>query len=150
MLGSTPEKYGKKSSTNAAGLSALSVAAFLDDQDKWDQAVEVYRMDAGAALRCSLPNGEVGDAGRDDHWFVQDFALMWASEVAWKQGVDLYSEYGNRLFSIGELYNKYAFVGDTMTFTPFGGYANYWTNWGIAPGARRRRSSFHRDHDNGT
>ncbi|HWB90626.1 MAG TPA: LamG-like jellyroll fold domain-containing protein [Puia sp.] len=117
---------------------ALSVAAFLDDQDKWNQAVEVYRLDAGAALRCSLPNGEVGDAGRDDHWFVQDFALMWAAEVAWKQGVDLYSEYNDRLLSIGELYNKYAFVGDTMTFTPFGGYANYWTNWGIAPGARHQ------------
>jgi autotransporter-associated beta strand protein len=117
---------------------ALSVAAFLDDPDKWNQAVEVYRLDAGAALRCSLPNGEVGDAGRDDHWFVQAFALMWAAEVAWKQGVDLYSEYGNRLYQIGELYNKYAFVGDTMTFTPFGGYANYWQNWGIAPGARHQ------------
>ena len=117
---------------------ALSVAAFLDDQDKWNQAIEVYRMDAGAALRCSLPNGEVGDAGRDDHWFVQDFALMWAAEVAWRQGVDLYSDYNSRLYSIGELYNRYAFAGDTMRFTPFGGYANYWTNWGIAPGARHQ------------
>ena len=117
---------------------ALAVAAFLDDPDKWNQAVEVYRLDAGAALRCSLPNGEVGDAGRDDHWFVQAFGLMWAAEVAWKQGVDLYSEYGNRLYAIGELYNKYAFVGDTMTFTPFGGYSNYWLNWGIAPGARHQ------------
>lgn len=115
---------------------ALGVAAFLDDKDKWDQAVEVYRMDATAALPCSLPNGEVGDAGRDAHWFVQDFALMWAAEVAWKQGVDLFADYNNRLYAIGELYNKYAFVGDTMTFTPFGGSANYWTNWGIATGAR--------------
>jgi autotransporter-associated beta strand protein len=117
---------------------ALSVAAFLDDKDKWDQAVELYRLDATAALRCSLPNGEVGDAGRDDHWFVQAAALIFAGEVAWKQGVDLYSEYGNRLYAIGELYNKYAFVGNTMTFTPFGGSAVYWQNWGIAPGARHQ------------
>lgn len=117
---------------------ALGVAAFLDDQDKWNQAVEVYRMDATATLPCSLPNGEVGDAGRDDHWFTQATALMWAAEVAWKQGVDLYADYGNRLYAIGELYNKYAFVGDTMTFIPFGGSANYWTNWGIAPGMRHQ------------
>jgi autotransporter-associated beta strand protein len=117
---------------------ALSVAAFLDDADKWNQAIELYRLDATAVLRCSLPNGEVGDAGRDDHWFVQAAALLWGAEVAWKQGVDLYSEYGNRLLAIGELYNKYAFVGDTMTFTPFGGSAVYWQNWGIAPGARHQ------------
>ncbi|WP_166437305.1 LamG-like jellyroll fold domain-containing protein [Niastella caeni] len=117
---------------------ALSVAAFLDDQVKWDQAIELYRLDATAALRCSLPNGEVGDAGRDDHWFVQAFALMYGAEIAWKQGIDLYSEYGNRLYAIGELYNKYAFVGDTMTFIPFGGSAVYWQNWGIAPGARKQ------------
>ena len=117
---------------------ALSVAAFLDDKTKWDQAIEVYRLDAGAGLRCSLPNGEVGDAGRDDHWFVQAQALMWGAEIAWKQGVDLYSEYGNRLLAIGELYNKYSFVGDTMTFTPFGGYAYYWYHWGIPTGVRHQ------------
>lgn len=117
---------------------ALAIAAFLDDKAKWDQAIEVFRLDATAALRCSLPNGEVGDAGRDDHWFVQAFALMWAAEVAWKQGIDLYSEYGNRLHAIGELYNKYSFAGDTMTFIPFGGSAVYWQNWGIRPGVRHQ------------
>jgi hypothetical protein len=116
----------------------LSVAAFLDDKVKWDQTVELYRLDATAALRCSLPNGEVGDAGRDDHWFVQAFALIYGAEIAWKQGVDLYSEYGNRLHAIGELYNKYSFVGDTMTFIPFGGSANYWLNWGIGTGVRHQ------------
>ncbi len=116
---------------------ALAASAFNDDAVKFNQAIEVYRMDAGGGMRNSLPNGEVGDAGRDDHWRVQAAALVWGAEVAFKQGIDMYSELDNRVLAIGELYHKYAFEGDTMTFIPFGGYASYWTNWGIAPGARR-------------
>ncbi|HEX6432042.1 MAG TPA: alginate lyase family protein, partial [Niastella sp.] len=116
---------------------ALAAAAFLDDPVKFNQAIEVYRMDAGGGMRNSLPNGEVGDAGRDDHWRVQAAALVWGAEVAFKQGIDMYAELNNRVLAIGELYNKYAFEGDTMTFIPFGGYASYWTNWGIPTGARR-------------
>jgi autotransporter-associated beta strand protein len=115
---------------------ALAAAAFNDDAVKFNQAIEVYRMDAGGGMRNSLPNGEVGDAGRDDHWRVQAAALVWGAEVAFKQGIDMYAELDNRVLAIGELYHKYAFQGDTMTFVPFGGYASYWTNWGIAPGAR--------------
>lgn len=115
---------------------ALGAAVFLDDTTKFKQAIEVYRMDAGGGLRNSLPNGEVGDAGRDDHWRVQAAALAWGAEVAYKQGVDMFAELNNRLLAIGELYHQFAFDGDTMTFIPFGGYASYWTNWGIRPGAR--------------
>lgn len=114
---------------------ALGAAAFMDDTTKFKQAIEVYRMDAGGGLRNSLPNGEVGDAGRDDHWRVQAAALAWGAEVAYKQGIDMFAELDNRLLAIGELYHRYAFEGDTMTFIPFGGYASYWTNWGIRPGA---------------
>lgn len=113
---------------------ALGAAAFLDDATKFNQAIEVYRMDAGGGLRNSLPNGEVGDAGRDDHWRVQAAALAWGAEVAYKQGIDMFAELDNRLLSIAELYHQFSFDGDTMTFIPFGGYASYWTNWGIRPG----------------
>lgn len=113
---------------------ALGAAAFLDDATKFNQAIEVYRMDAGGGLRNSLPNGEVGDAGRDDHWRVQAAALAWGAEVAYKQGIDMFAELDNRLLSIAELYHQFSFNGDTMTFVPFGGYASYWTNWGIRPG----------------
>ena len=116
---------------------ALAAAAFCDDRARFNQAIDVYRMDAGGGMRNSLPNGEVGDAGRDDHWRVQAAALAWGAEVAYKQGIDMFAELDNRVLAIGELYHKYAFVGDTMTFIPFGGYASYWTNWGIAPGAIR-------------
>nr|WP_314897850.1 LamG-like jellyroll fold domain-containing protein [uncultured Flavobacterium sp.] len=115
---------------------ALGAAVFCNDVTKFNQAVEVYRMDAGGGMRNSLPNGEVGDTGRDDHWRVQAAALAWGAEVAYKQNVDMFSELDNRVLAIGELYHKYAFDGASMTYVPFGGYASYWTNWGIQPGAR--------------
>ncbi|TRX03699.1 LamG-like jellyroll fold domain-containing protein [Flavobacterium gawalongense] len=115
---------------------ALGAAVFCNDVTKFNQAIEVYRMDAGGGMRNSLPNGEVGDTGRDDHWRVQASALAWGAEVAYKQNVDMFSELDNRVLAIGELYHKYAFDGATMTYIPFGGYASYWTNWGIQPGAR--------------
>jgi autotransporter-associated beta strand protein len=113
---------------------AVGIAAYLSDPVLWQQAIEVYRMDAGGGLRCSLPNGEVGDSGRDDHWWVQVEALGWSAEVAWKQGIDLFGEFNNRLLAIGELYSQYSQAPNTVSFIPFGGYANYWTGWGIPPG----------------
>jgi gliding motility-associated-like protein len=114
---------------------AVGIAAYLGDQTLWQQAIEVYRVDAGGGLRNSLPNGEVGDSGRDDHWFEQIQALGWSAEVAWKQGVDLFSEFDNRLLKIGELYSQYSqSPTGTLSFIPYGAYASYWTNWGIPPG----------------
>ncbi len=115
---------------------ALAAAVFCNDVTRFNQAIEVYRMDAGGGMRNSLPNGEVGDTGRDDHWRVQAAALAWGAEVAYKQNVDMFSELDNRVLAIGELYHKYAFDGAGMTYVPFGGYASYWTSWGIQPGAR--------------
>ena len=113
---------------------ALAASVFCDDVTRFNQAIDVYRMDAGGGMRNSLPNGEVGDSGRDDHWRVQAAALVWGAEVAYKQGIDMYAELGNRVLAIGELYNRYSFEGDTIKFIPFGGYASYWTNWGIPTG----------------
>ncbi|MDP4209374.1 MAG: LamG-like jellyroll fold domain-containing protein [Bacteroidota bacterium] len=115
---------------------ALSIAAFLDDPIKFNQAIEVYRMDAGGGLRNSLPNGEVADAGRDDHWNGQIQALGWGAEVAFKQGVDMFAELDNRMLAIGELYNHYSMYPGDLTYIPLGGYSTYYTTWGITPGYR--------------
>jgi autotransporter-associated beta strand protein len=116
---------------------ALAAAAFCDDATRFNQAIDVYRMDAGGGMRNSLTNGEVGDAGRDDHWRVQAAALVWGAEVAYKQGIDMYEELDKRVLAIGELYSKYSFEGDTMTFIPFGGYASFWTDWGLPTGYKQ-------------
>jgi autotransporter-associated beta strand protein len=115
---------------------ALAASIFCNDVTRFNQSIEVYRMDAGGGMRNSLPNGEVGDTGRDDHWRGQATALVWGAEVAYKQRVDMFAELDNRVLAIAELYHKYAFDGATMTYIPFGGYASYWTNWGIQPGSR--------------
>ncbi|KRT13706.1 hypothetical protein ASU31_23220 [Pedobacter ginsenosidimutans] len=116
---------------------ALAASVFCNDITRFNQSIEVYRMDAGGGMRNSLPNGEVGDTGRDDHWRIQAAALAWGAEVAYKQKVDMFAELDNRVLAIGELYHQYAFDGASMTYIPFGGYASYWTNWGIMPGERR-------------
>lgn len=113
---------------------AVGIAAYLGDNALWQNAIEAYRMDAGGGLRASLPNGEVGDSGRDDHWWVEIQALGWSAEVAWKQGIDLFAEFNNRLLAISELYSQYSQAPNTVSFIPFGGYSNYWTGWGISPG----------------
>ena len=120
-------------------MIGLSVAAFLDDETKWNQSIELYRMDAGAALRNTTPSGQVGDTGRDDHWFGQAFALAWDAEVAYKQGVDMFAEMNNRLLAVGELYNHYAIEPAGLTYIPYGGYSVYWSRgWGIPTGARKQ------------
>jgi gliding motility-associated-like protein len=113
---------------------ALAASVFCDDIVRFNQAIDVYRMDAGGGMRNSLKNGEIGDSGRDDHWRVQAAALVWGAEVAYKQGIDMYEELDKRVLALGELYNRYSFQGDTIKFIPFGGYASFWLNWGIPTG----------------
>jgi autotransporter-associated beta strand protein len=113
---------------------ALAASVFCDDIVRFNQAIDVYRMDAGGGMRNSLKNGEIGDSGRDDHWRVQAAALVWGAEVAYKQGIDMYEELDKRVLALGELYNRYSFQGDTIKFIPFGGYSSFWLNWGIPTG----------------
>ncbi len=128
---------------------AIGIAAYLGDPVRFKEAIEVYRMDAGGGLRNSLPNGEVGDTGRDDHWWVQIQALGWSAEVAWKQGIDMFSELDNRLLALSELYHRYSLSPPgSIPFIPFGGYSAYYGNWGIPTGFRRH-SHFNEIIENG-
>lgn len=120
---------------------AISIAAFLNDPVKWQQALNTYRSDAGGGLSNSLGNGEVGDAGRDEgHWAGQMEALAWSAEVAWKQGVDLFGDLNNRLLATGELYTHFNIdtTGLYSQFIPFGGTYAYYTGFGETGGSRRQ------------
>lgn len=121
---------------------AISLAVFLDDSTKWSQALSVYRNDAAGGLANSLSNGQLGDTGRDDgHWLGQLQALAWSAEVAWKQGVDMFSELDNRLLAASELWAKWS-TGQTLPdFIPNGGayqfnYPGAYAN-GLVPGIRQ-------------
>lgn len=111
--------------------AAISVAAFLDDTTKWRQAIQSFRADAGGGLANSLPNGEVGDAGRDEgHWRGQADALAWSAEVAWKQGTDLFADLDNRILAVSELYTRFHTDTTGLRFVPFGGTYAFYTGWG--------------------
>lgn len=111
--------------------AAVSIAAFLDDPVKWNQAIQSYRADAGGGLANSLPNGQVGDAGRDEgHWRGQCEALAWIAEVAWKQGIDLFADLDNRLLATSELYSHFHTDTTGFRFIPFGGTYGFFGGWG--------------------
>ena len=121
--------------------AALAIAAFLDDQTKWNQSVDAFLNDAGGGLANSLSNGQVGDSGRDwGHWHGQVDALAWCAEVVYKQGIDSYSYLGNRLLAISELYSKRKMGDNSDSYIPHGGtYACY---GGFAGGADGRTNAF--------
>ena len=72
---------------------------FNDDEELFDQLVHTFRTDGSSALASSLPNGQVGDSGRDAH--DQGQILLWArsAETIWQQGVDVYSELDDRMLA---------------------------------------------------
>ena len=86
--------------------AALGVAIFNDDDEKFEQCLKAFRTDAGAALRNTLPNGQIGDMGRDAHDQGQLVLMAWAAETFWAQGVDVFSEYDNRLLAAAEYISR--------------------------------------------
>ena len=93
--------------------AALGVAIFNDDQVKFDQCLQVFLTDAAAALGSSLPNGQIGDTGRDAHDQGQLMLMAWAAEAFWKQGVDVYSAFDNRMLAAIEYLSRYNLLVDT-------------------------------------
>ncbi|MER5435896.1 alginate lyase family protein [Streptomyces sp. NPDC002588] len=107
---------------------AMAIAVFNDDRVKFNEVVDAYRTDPMGGLSDSLPNGEIGDTGRDQlHAYGQWMHLAAVAETAWKQGVDLYSAQGNRLLKAAEYYSRYN-LGQEPPFVRFGsGYGLYKT-----------------------
>lgn len=93
--------------------AALGVAVFNDDEVKFDQCLHAFRADAPAALLSSLPNGQVGDTGRDSHDQGQLLLMARCAETFWQQGVDVYSEYDNRLLAAAEYLSRFHLQVDT-------------------------------------
>ncbi|MDB4284593.1 carbohydrate-binding protein, partial [Akkermansiaceae bacterium] len=93
--------------------AALGVAVFNDDDEKFEQCLKVFRSDAAAALLNTLPNGQVGDTGRDAHDQGQILLMAWCAETFWHQGVDVFSEYDNRLLAVGEYISRHNLLADT-------------------------------------
>lgn len=100
--------------------SGIGIAAFCDDTAKFNQIVNLFRTDHAGGLQNTLPIGEIGETGRDlGHGQGTLSGLTFTAEVAWKQGIDLYSELDNRLLACGEYYARNTFTTDNP-FVPFG------------------------------
>ncbi len=118
--------------------AGIAIAAFLDDTDKFDHVIDLYRTFPAAGLSNTLATGEMGETGRDaGHAYGDLFGKVFVAEVAWKQGIDLYSELDNRLLAVGEYYARNTLALDNP-FVPFGTIDyNYYDNAEGPYGANR-------------
>ncbi|HEY8903079.1 MAG TPA: RICIN domain-containing protein, partial [Chthoniobacterales bacterium] len=100
--------------------AGMAIAAFCDDTTKFNHVIDLYRTYPGAGQVNSLPTGEMGETGRDaGHLYGGLLGAAFISEVAWKQGIDLYSDFDNRLLACGEYYARNTLFLDNP-FVPFG------------------------------
>jgi len=112
--------------------AGIAIAVYCDDTAKFNQIVNLYRTFHGSGLMDTLPTGQIGETGRDGgHAFGMLNGLAFVAEVAWKQGVDLYSELDNRLLACGEYYARNTFALDNP-YVPLGSIDWQWMN--NAPG----------------
>ncbi|WP_217575777.1 alginate lyase family protein [Streptomyces sp. GbtcB7] len=105
---------------------AMAIAVFNDDRAKFNAVVNAYLTDPAGGIRNSLPNGQIGDTGRDQgHAFGELLHLAFVAEVAWKQGVDLYAAENNRLLAASEYFSKYNLGGSPAFIRSGTGYGLY-------------------------
>ncbi|HEY8903940.1 MAG TPA: alginate lyase family protein, partial [Chthoniobacterales bacterium] len=115
--GNTPGEFNKGLLNMEAGIA---VAAFCDDTTKFNHVIDDYRTYPAAGLFDLLPTGETGETGRDEgHTEAGLLGAAFISEVAWKQGIDVYSDLDNRLLAAGEYYARNTLLLDNP-FVPFG------------------------------
>ncbi|MEO7101039.1 MAG: RICIN domain-containing protein [Luteolibacter sp.] len=130
----------------AANKGALAMKAqglmgiFNDDTATVDRITYQARTLAHVGLRSSNDIGMLGDSLRDQgHAQVQLNALTVLAEALWKQGIDIYSDYNNRLLAAGEYYARVNDLSVTTPFLPFGSTDYYYqtdiTNHGFDAGA---------------
>ena len=93
--------------------AGIAIALFCDDTAKFDHVLDLYRTYPGAGLPNTLATGEMGETGRDaGHAYGDLLGKAFIAECAWKQGIDLYSEWDNRLLAVGEYYDRNTFLND--------------------------------------
>ncbi len=125
--------YGE-SQFGAANKGALALvraglmAIFNDDTATLDRVVYQVRTLAHIGLRNSNDIGMLGDSLRDQgHGYGQLLSLTMLAEALWKQGIDIYSDYDNRLLAAGEYFARVNELAPT-TALPFGTTDRYYTS----------------------
>jgi len=132
--------YGAANKGALAMVAQGLMAIFNDDTATVDRITYQARTLAHVGLRSSNDIGMLGDSLRDQgHAQVQLYSLTVLAEALWKQGIDIYSDYNNRLLAAGEYYARVNDLAVTTPFLPFGStdayYNNDVTNHGFHAGA---------------
>ncbi|MGB8353267.1 MAG: alginate lyase family protein [Chthoniobacteraceae bacterium] len=124
--------YGE-SQFGAANKGALALCAkglmaiFNEDTATLKTVVYQVRTLAHIGLRSSNDIGMLGDSLRDQgHFHGQLVSLTMLAEALWKQGIDIYSDYDNRLLAAGEYFARVN-SGAPTPFLPFGTTDAYYT-----------------------
>jgi hypothetical protein len=129
MPASNPYGESQFGAANKGALALVSLgllAIFNDDTNKLNEVVYQVRTLAHIGLRSSDDIGLLGDSLRDQgHAHGQLFSLTMLAEALWKQGIDVYSDYNNRLLAAGEYFAR---VNDLVStpFLPFGTTDQYY------------------------
>ena len=112
----------------ALALVALGLMAiFNDDAEALDKVVLQARTLAHIGLRSSNDIGMLGDSLRDQgHAHGQLKSLSMLAEALWKQGIDIYSDFDNRLLAAGEYFARVNELAPTPAL-PFGTTDAYYT-----------------------
>ena len=108
----------------------IRIAVFLNDEQMFEKAIDMYLNDPCAGILNSLPSGINGDTGRDQAhaWMVVD-NLSRMADTALSQGVDLYSTLDDRLYHMGEYWFKYN-LGYDVVWEPYGTCYGYYETIG--------------------
>lgn len=119
----------------------IAMAVFLDDEALFDMAVMHYldaEFDNGSLPNYIAESGQCQESGRDQaHSQLGLGCMAEACEVAWKQGVDLYSALDNRLLKGYEYTAKYNLGYDDVPFFTWTDKTGKYCNWTkISPQSR--------------
>ena len=99
----------------------VAMGIYLDDREMFDRAVDefLHGEGNGAIERYLNDFGECQESGRDQLHVQMGLGFLGnACEMAWKQGVDLYSAADNRL-ALGFEYTARYNLGEEVRFEPF-------------------------------
>lgn len=132
----------------------LAMAVFLDDREMFQRAVDyTLGVDGNGAIRKYFNDfGECQESGRDQaHTQMGLGYLGCAAEIAWKQGVDLYGAYNNRL-ALGFEYTAKYNLGHDVPYEPYRSHEGRYHYPEISDKSRGRFSSiyervYHHYHD---
>ena len=140
-----PLRAANQGANNLWGM--VQVAIFTNDQELFQECLDAYLNDPCAGISNSLPNGQIGDTGRDQgHAAAMIGNLGATAQILYTQGVDVYGVLDNRLLKVMEYWCKYN-SEEEVDFIDHGTCYGYYTSIG-ALGRRDNYGDFASVYEN--